>query len=229
MMEAKDLSGRMDAMERKIDRILEHVARQDLQREVAQDLITDLSLIGKDIYNSTVSELEKHSVEVSPDELRRLSLNLLKNTGNFNEMLELMESLMDLKKDAVPILNETIIELTGKLHELENKGYFRMAREMAKAIDNIVTGFKPDEIQQMADNIVPLLRTMGNLTRPEMIAALNSVSAAFEKTVKGEIPSISPWKAMREMNSPHFRRAFGFLIGLTKNFSNYNNNQLNIK
>jgi hypothetical protein len=173
MMEAKDLSGRMDAMERKIDRILEYVARQDLQREVAQDLITDLSLIGKDIYNSTVSELEKHSVEVSPDELRRLSLNLLKNTGNFNEMLELMESLMDLKKDAVPILNETIIELTGKLHELENKGYFRMAREMAKAIDNIVTGFKPDEIQQMADNIVPLLRTMGNLTRPEMIAALN--------------------------------------------------------
>jgi uncharacterized protein YjgD (DUF1641 family) len=153
----------------------------------------------------------------------------LKNTGNFNELLELMESLMDLKKDAVPILNETIIELTGKLHELENKGYFRMAREMAKAIDNIVTGFKPDEMERLADNIVPLLRTMGPLTRPEMIAALNHALAAFEKTVESDIPSVSPWKAMREMNSPGFRRAFGFLITFTKNFSNYNNNQSNIK
>jgi uncharacterized protein YjgD (DUF1641 family) len=229
MMEEKDLSGRMDAMEQKIERILEYVTRQDLQREAAQDLITDLSLVGKDIYNSTVSELEKHSVEVSPDELRRLSLNLLKNTGNFNEMLELLESLMDLKKDAVPILNETIIELTGKLHDLENKGYFRMAREIAKAIDNIVTGFGPDEIQRLADNIVPLLRTMGNLTRPEIIAVLNHASAALEKTVEGEIPSVSPWKAMREINSPQFRSVLGFMITLTKNFSNYNNNQLNIK
>jgi hypothetical protein len=34
MMEDKDLSGRMDVMEQKIDRILEHLTRQDLQREV---------------------------------------------------------------------------------------------------------------------------------------------------------------------------------------------------
>ncbi len=225
MNEQKDLHGRMDAMEQKIDRILEHVTRQGLQREATEDLVKDFSLIGKDIYNNTVSELEKHSVELSPDELRRLSLNILKNTGNFNEMLELLESLMDLKKDAVPILNETVIELTGKLHELENKGYFRMAREIAQVIDNIVTGFGPDEIQRLADNIVPMLRALGNLTRPEMIAALNNASAAFEKTVEGEIPSVSPWKAMREMNSPPFRLALGFLITFTKNFTNHNNNQ----
>ena len=227
MTEEKDLRGRIDAMEQKIDRILEHVTRQGLQREAAEDLLTDVSLIGKDIYNTTVSELEKHSVEVSPDELRRLSLNLLKNTGNFNEMLELLESLMDLKKDAVPIINESIIELTGKLHELENKGYFRMARELGLVIDNIVTSFTPEEIQRLTENIVPLIRALGNLTRPEMIAALNNASAVYEKTVTGEIPSVSPWKAMREMNSPQFRRALGFLITFTKNFSNNHNKQLN--
>jgi uncharacterized protein YjgD (DUF1641 family) len=224
MKEEKDLIGRMDAMEQKIDRILEHVTRQGLQREAAEDLITDVSLIGKDIYNTTVSELEKHSVEVSPDELGRLSLNVLKNIGNFNEMLELLESLMDLKKDAVPILNETIIEVTGKLHELENKGYFRMARELANVIDNIVTSFTQEEIQRLADNIVPLLRTLSNLTRPEMLKALNKTAAAYEKTVAGEIRTVSPWKAMREMNSPQFRSALGFLITFTKNISVPTNN-----
>jgi uncharacterized protein YjgD (DUF1641 family) len=229
MVKENDLHGRIDAMEKKIDRILEHVTRQGLQREAAGDLLSDFSIIGKDIYDTTVIELEKHSLEISPDELRRLAINLLKNTGNFNEMLELLESLMDLKKDAAPILNEMIIELTGKLHDLENKGYFRMARELARVIDNIVTGFEPDEIQRLADNIVPMLRALGNLTQPEMIAALNNASAAFEKTVEGDIPAISPWRAMRELNSPELRGAIGFLIVFIKNFSNSNNNQLNIK
>jgi uncharacterized protein YjgD (DUF1641 family) len=224
-MKEKDLHGRMDAMEQKLDRILEHVTSQGLQAEVARDLITDVSLVGKDMYNAAVTELEKHSVELSPDELRRLVLNLLKNTGNFNEMLELLESLVDLKKDAVPIINETIIELTKKLGKLENNGYFRMAKEAGVVIDRIVAGFGPEEMQRLADNIVPLLQTLGNITRPEILAALNNAATALDKTVSGETPGMSPWRALREMNSPEFRAAMGFLIVFVKNFSNSNHNQ----
>ena len=218
-MDDTKLLTRMDNLEQKLDLVLEYVNQQRLKSEVVEDLIADVSIIGKDIYNSSVIELEKQSVEVDPDELRQLGINLVKNIKNLNEMLGMIDTLMDLKKDAGPIFNGLIIDFTRNLHILESKGYFEFTRELGTIIDNIVTNFTPEDIRLLADNIVLIIQTLKNVTQPEMLYAVNNAVKVYGSIQTENIPSYSIWKALREMNSPEMKPAIGFMITFMKNLS----------
>lgn len=224
-MDEKNILARMETLEKKLDLVLEHANRQRLKSESTEDLISDLSLIGKDVYNTSVIELEKQSVDIDPDQLRQLGVNLLKNIRNFNEMLELMESMMDLKNDAGPILNELIIEFTKNLHLLEKKGYFEFAREMGTLADNIVTGFSPHDIRMLSENIVLILQTLRNVSRPELLHAVNNAVQAYDSMQAEETPSYSLWKVMREMNSPEIKSVLGFTVTFMKKLAQINNRE----
>lgn len=223
-MNDPNILARMDALEQKLDLVLDYVNQQRLKSEVVEDLVSDVVIIGKDFYNSSVVELEKHSVEVDPDELKQLTINLVKNVKNFNEILGLLESMMDLQKDAGPIVNEMIIEFTKKLHTMEQKGYFEFAREIGTVIDNIVTNFSPEDIRQLADNIVLILQTVKNMTQPEMLVAVNNAVKVYGSIHPGEIKPYSMWKLLREMRSPEMKSVLGFMVAFMKNLSKQNNN-----
>lgn len=223
-MNDSNILARMDTLEQKLDLLLDYVNQQRLKSEVVEDLVSDAVIIGKDIYNYSVVELEKQAVELDPDELTQLTINLVKNVKNFNEILGLLESMMDLKKDAGPIVHEMIIEFTKQLHSLEQKGYFEFAREMGNVMDNVVTNFSVEDIRQLADNIVPLLQTLKNLTRPEILAAVNNAVQVYGSMQTGEMKPYSMWKLMREMNSPEMKSALGFMVAFTKNLSKQINN-----
>lgn len=215
---------RMDALEQKLDLVLEYVNQQRLKSEVVEDLVSDVAIIGKDFYNYSVTELEKQAVELDPDELKQLTINLIKNVKNFNEILDLMESMMDLKKDAGPIVNEMIIEFTKKLHTMEQKGYFEFAREIGTVMDNIITNFSAEDIRQLADNIVLMLQTVKNITQPEMLAAVNNAVKVYGSMQTGNIEPYSMWKLLREMRSPEMKSALGFMVAFMKNLSKQNSN-----
>ena len=96
-MDETKLLTRMEEMEKKLDMVLDYVNQQRLKSEVVEDLISDLSIIGKEVYNTSVAELEKESVEIDPDQVIALVINMLKNIGNFNRMLALMNTMTDMK------------------------------------------------------------------------------------------------------------------------------------
>jgi uncharacterized protein YjgD (DUF1641 family) len=218
-MDDRKLLARIDNLEQKLDLVLEYVTQQRLKSEVVEDLIADLSIIGKDLYNSSVIELEKQSVDVDPDELRQLGINLVRNIKNLNEMLGMIETLVDLKKDAGPVFNGLIIDFTRNLHALESKGYFEFTREMGAIIDNIVTNFTPEDLRLLADNIVLMLQTLKNLTQPEILHAVNNAVKVFGSLQTENTPSYSIWKAMRELNSQEMKPAIGFIITFMKSLS----------
>lgn len=222
-MDEKNINARMDTLEKKLDLVLEYVNQQRLKSEVVEDLISDIAIVGKDIYDTSVKELENQSIEIDPDQLRLLGLNLVKNIGNFNEVMELFGSVLDLLKEAGPITNELIIDLTKKLHELENKNYFLFFDELAKVLDNIVQNFTPDDLRQLADNIVLILQTVKNLTQPEMLTAMNNAVKVYGSVDTETIPQYSIWKVMKEMRTPEMKSAMGFMITFMKNLSSKNN------
>ncbi len=55
---------------------------KNLQANMVEDLVGDLSIIGKDAYDSTVLELDKRQVEIDPSELTGLAVSFLRNIGN---------------------------------------------------------------------------------------------------------------------------------------------------
>ena len=172
-MENKELQAQVAELNQKVDLLLEYVNQQRLKSNQVDDLLEDLSIVGKDAYDSAVAELDKRMVEIDPDQVKCLGLRLLRNIGNISKFLETFESISDLIKDVSPIANEVIIDFTKKLHELDEKGYFEFFSEAGKIFDNIITHYSPEDVRNLADNIVIIMETVKSVTQPEMMQALN--------------------------------------------------------
>jgi uncharacterized protein YjgD (DUF1641 family) len=218
-MSNQALEERIEALDQKMDLLLSYMNEQRLRNESIQDLVGDLSIVGKDIYDTAVTTLDNQSVELDPSTISSLLSKILRNIPNFNIMLDTFESAVDLTKDAGPIVNEVIIDLTKKLHELDQKGYFEFAVETFSVIDNIVEHFSKEDVRLLADNITTILETIKTLTQPEMMLAINNAVQVFNSLEQDEVPSFSMFRAMKEMRKPEMKKALGFGLMFLKNLS----------
>ncbi len=219
VMDNNDLIKRMDELDRKMDMILDIVNHQKMKTEEVNDLIADITIVGKDIYDSAVEELENQRIELHPEDMRELGIGLLRNIKNFNQALSLFESANDFVKDAQPIVHDVVLDMIQKFNEYDKKGYFDKLSEFGKVVDNAVSHFTVDDIRHLADNIVTLLETVKSLTTPEFQKLINNALKVFE-TVQGEkIPEYSVFRMMRELNKPEMKRAMGFMVTFMKGMS----------
>ena len=214
-----DIQTQINTLNDKVDLILEYVNQQRLKSQSVDDLIADASIIGKDMYDSAVMELENRSIEVDPEDVKMIVLKILRNVRNINGVLDTFESTTDFLKDASPIVNEMIIDLIKKLNEFDRKGYFEFLAEAGAIIDNIVTHFSRDDVRLLADNAVPMLETVKSLTQPEMLKSVNNAVKIFSRLEMEAVPEYSVWKLIREMNKPEMKRAIGFMVSFMKNMS----------
>ena len=218
-MEDKNIQSQIDALDKKLDLILGYVHQQKLNSTMVQDLVSDLSIIGKDAYDSTVEELDKRQVEIDPSELTGLAVSFLRNIGNIKLVMDTLEMAVDLSKEVGPIANEVIIDFTKQLNSFEQKGYFAFFKEVGPIMDNIVTGFSPEDLRELADSVVSILAIIKEMTQPEVLGTMENAIKAFNSMETESVPSYSIWRVMKEMNSPEMKKALGFGITFMKNVS----------
>lgn len=218
MPEIKDSSIQLqiDEINRKLDIIIEEVYAQKEARQSVEDLVEDVSIIGKDIFKHTVKELDKAGVEIDRDALAGIGIKLIRNVGTINELLDTLESVNDLVKDVTPIIHQAGLDAIHKMAELEQKGYFEMLREMGRMLDNIVTHFSKEDVRALSDNVVVILETLKNLTQPDMLKAINNAVTIYKNLDTEDIPEYSLFAALRELRKPEMRRGIGFMITFLK-------------
>jgi uncharacterized protein YjgD (DUF1641 family) len=219
MSEISLIQSQVHDINRKLDMLLAFMHEQKLKSASADDLLADLSLVGKDIYDTAVAELDNYSVELDPEQLKLLTMKLLRNIPTFIRLIDTMESLGDLARDAGPMVNEMIIDFTRKLHELENRGYFSFFRETGKVVDKVITHFTAEDISQLAENIVTILTTLKNFTQPEVLRGLNNAVKVFNSLETEKIPEYSYWQLLKEMRSPEMKQGIAFMVMFMKNMA----------
>jgi len=218
-MEDQNIQSQIDALDKKLDLILGYVNQQRLNTSVVEDLVSDLSIIGKDVYDSTIVELDNRQIELEPATLTDLAVTFLRNVDNFKKIMDLLEMGFDLSKEVGPIANEAIIDFTKQLNTFEQKGYFNFFRELGPIFDNIVTGFSTDDLKELADSVVSILSIIKEMTQPEVLGTMENAIKAFNSMETESVPSYSIWRVLREMNSPEMKKALGFGITFMKNVS----------
>ena len=77
--------------------------------------------------------------------LSDLGLRLIRNVNNMGMVLEMLESLTDLAKDATPIVKQMGLDGVKKFHEFEQKGYFEILNQLGIAMDTIVSRYSKEE------------------------------------------------------------------------------------
>lgn len=222
MNENVAMQDQINDINRKLDVLLEYMHEQKLKTSAVDDLVSDLSIIGKDIYDTAVVELETRQVQMDPEEIKLLIIKLVKNVPTFLKMIDMLESISDLVKDATPMVNEMIIDFTKKLSEFEQKGYFEFARETGKVADKIITSCAPEDIRRFSENIPILVSTVKNIAKPETLNSINKTIEVFN-SMESKTPNYSLWKIMKEMNSPEIRSGMTFMITFLKNLNSANN------
>ena len=217
----------IDDINRKLDLVLEYVNDQRLKGNIVEDLVQDLSIIGKDAYDSAVDELDKQNIEIDADEIKIFFLKLLRNMNNFSVILTTFESLMDLSKDLAPLTKEATVDFIYRLQTLDQKGYFEFFSAMTRIVDNIVTNYTREDVELLADNIVMILDTVKSVTQPDMLSAINNAVNIYKDLDPTNVPEYSLWKALRTLNSPEMKKGLGFIItflkGLSTGQTNINN------
>lgn len=215
----QNLQKQINEMNQKLDLVLEHVNKQRLKSEMVEDLMADASIITKDAWDTTVSELDDQSIELDIDDIKQLFFKFLKNIKSFTQAIELFESANDFMKDAGPIINEMGVDAIHKLHEFEQKGYFEFISEMGRMMDKVVTHYSQEDLRKLSDNIVPVLDTVSNLTNPEMLQSLNNALSVYQEMDPDEVEEYSLWKAFRTLNSKEMRKNIGFIMTFMKKMS----------
>ncbi len=218
-MEEKALQAQISELNLKVDLLLEYVNQQRLKTNQIEDLMADVSIVGKDIYDTAVEELDNRMVNLDLDQVKGLMLRILRNIGNMNNFLEMFESINDLIKDASPIVKEVIIDFSKKLHTLDQKGYFEFFAEVGRIFDNIITHYSPEDVRALADNAVTIIETVRTATQPEIMTALNNAFKIYGSIETENIPEYSMLKVLREMNKPEMKRALGFFVTFMKNMA----------
>jgi uncharacterized protein YjgD (DUF1641 family) len=218
-MEEKELKLQITELNQKVDLLLEYVNQQRLKTNQLEDLVADFSIVGKDMYDTAVEELDSRMVNLDLDQVKGLVLRVLRNIENINKFLETFESLTDLMKDAGPIMNEVIIDFTKKLNEFDQKGYFEFFAETGKIFDNIIAHYEPEDVRELSENVVTILETVRSATQPDMMNAINNGFKIYGSIETENIPEYSIFKVLREMNKPEMKRALGFFITFMKNMS----------
>lgn len=217
--ETLDVQEQINAMNRKMDIILEEITIQKQKRQEVEDLVTDLSIIGKDMFKASVDELDHAGVELDSEALKSLFFKLLRNVGTLNDLVEMVESATDLAKDVSPIIHQMGLQGISQMNELEEKGYFEFMKELFKVADNVVTHFSKEDVRLLAENVVTILETIKNLTQPEMLGAMNNAVNIYKNIETHDIKEYSLWKAFKEMRSPEMRKGIGFMITFLKNIA----------
>lgn len=216
-VETVDMQEQINAINRKLDIVLEEITIQKQKRQEVEDLVTDLSIIGNDMFKASVEELDHAGVELDTEALKSLFFRLLRNVGTLNDLVEMLESVTDLVKDASPIIHDMGLQGINQMNEMEKKGYFDFMKELFRIADNVVTHFSKEDVRLLADNVVTILETIKNLTQPEMLDATNNAVSIYKKIETKDIKEYSLWKAFKEMRSPEMRKGIGFMITFLKN------------
>jgi len=212
-----NLQEQVTELNKKMDLMLGYVNEQRLKFEMVGDMVSDLSIIGKDFYNTSVNELEKQCCSIYPDEFRLLFIKLLTNVKTFNAMLSALESVNDLIKDAAPIANEVVIDITRKLYEFEQKGYFSLLKEFSFQMEKIISTYKSEDIKDLADRFILAMNVAGNITRPEILNFVNRFATEASRIDTKQIKKYSLWKMLKDLHSPELRKTMGFTMQLIKN------------
>jgi len=215
----QDIQKQINEMNEKLDTVLHHVNQQRLKSEMVDDFLADASIITKDAWDSTVKELDDQGVELNVDDIKQLSVKLMKNIGNFTQMIELFESFNDLAKDVGPITKEVGIDTIKKLHEFEKKGYFEFFRELTGVMDKVVENYSPEDIRTLANNMGTIMEIVRGLTQPEMLNTVNNAVSVYQEMDKENVEEYSLWKTFRTMNSKEMKKGMGFLMTFMKQLS----------
>jgi len=210
----QELDRKVDAVAEQLAFLTEEARQQQRRRRERDELIGDLTPVASDIFRLSVEQLNEVESYVHLEDVLHLLKRMMRNTRNLVQMLDQLESVTALWKDATPLTQDAFLTLLKNLDQMERKGYFMFLRGGMSILDQIVTSFNQDDIQQLGENVVLILQTVKEMTQPEVMRMMQSTASVIrEEDSNG---SVSMLAILRQLNDPAVRKGLAKTLTVLK-------------
>lgn len=210
----------VDELNRKVDLMLEIMSRQSQQSEAMQDLVEDLSIVGKDAFQTAVDELAIQNIRVDGEDIKYLVFKFLRNIKTFGELMDTLESVMDFLHDVGPIVKDAGIAATNSLGKLESEGYIAYMKQLVNLAGEFKNAVTEEDIVRLKENLPTIGAAIRNVTQPHVLAEVQHITevlATMRMDDKADNKSL--FKLMREMNKPEVRKTLSFMLRMISEIS----------
>lgn len=212
-----ELNHKVDALTDQVAFLTEEARLQRNRREEWDELKSDLTPVAGEAYRLSVQQLEEIDGYVQLEDFVRLAKRLMRNTRNFEMMLDQLESISELTHEVTPLTEEVFLMLMSRLDQMERKGYFTFMQRGMEILDEVVTNFTEEDVQQLGENIVLILNTVKEMTQPEIMQLLQSTALVMrEEDIPG---NVSMLYLMRQINDPAVKRGLARTLNVLKTVS----------
>jgi len=218
-MEKMIIEEEIKSIHQKLDFLTEQFSKTQRKQQEMQELKNDLTLIGKDMFDAAVVELQDVAPYFNTDDLIFLVKKLLRNTRTLTKMLEQVESVNDLFQDIQPLGKQVFDEILTSLNEFDRKGYFEFFAEAVKIMDTIVTSFTVEDVRLLRENITSILLTVKNMTQPDMLSSANNALGFFKKMDIIIEKDFSTWQLIKKARDPEVKKGMAFMLEFVKNMA----------
>ena len=123
---------------------------------------------------------------------------------------------MELVEITGPMSKEGFAKAEQVLDGMDHKGYFLFAKGGMQIVDNIVTSFTEEDVKQLGDNIVLILRTVKEMTQPEVMNLLHNTVQVIDPEQTGKVETSIP-SLLGQMRDPGVRRGLALTMRMLKN------------
>ncbi len=150
------------------------------------------------------------------DQLTEISHKLDRITEELEQQKRYRLAFEDLEADLTHVAKEAFPAIVAQMAEFERKGYFRVARQMGGIADALVDSHSAGDLDQARAGIPHLIGFLRELTRPEVLNALEAMVYGFGEVQAEQKGEVSMLSLMREANSPEARRGFDIMLRFFK-------------
>lgn len=214
MMATVATDDRLLEVDRKLDFIVEELASLKRLRDSAEDLAADLSLVGKNAMRDAVEAFG--TADLRPREIVSVLKSALANAKLFEDAIQQLQSASDFIQDAQPIVRDAMMKCVTTADSLWRKGYFDAASSGMRVTDALVRSHSVSDWQQIEASVPQFVGFLRELTRPEVLQALEAIIHGFGRVQATMDVDKSFFAIARDLRSPEARRGMAIIVEFLK-------------
>jgi uncharacterized protein YjgD (DUF1641 family) len=208
------IEDRIAALDVKLDFIVEELSHLRQLRQSGEDLVADLTIVGKDALGDAAEALG--AAALRPAEIGQLIRTVLRDAALLTSALRQLESAADFIEDAQPIVRDLFRQAIAGSQVLEQKGYFNAARAGVRIGDSLIQSHSAEDLKQVEASVPQLIGFLRELTRPEVLQALEAIIHGFGRVQATMDVDKSFFGLARDLNSTEARRGMAILVEFLK-------------
>jgi len=208
------LNQKIDLLAAQVGYLTGQLETQQKRQLEFEELKRDMIPIVNHMVRLSIDELAEIGSDFQAEDLLFLLKRLLRNTNNLVLILDRMEGVMGLATESKILGKQMFNQTVETLDQLERKGFFEFARGAGYIAERVVTEFNEGDVRALGDNIVTILKTVRNMTQPEVLGVANRVVSTMQEEDTPE--TVTTWGLLKELSDPKVRKGMARLLNVVR-------------